>query len=168
MKRIWVFRHGKSSWANDGQGDFDRPLAGRGRKDGEEVERWLFCQKEKPELMYVSDALRTRETAAFIQRGSALDDDSVFLEHRLYSASPETFLECVRATPDDIQSVAFVGHNPTSTQFINLMTGATTVEHMPTLGIARLKIADDQVQSWQNIGFGQAELDCFVTPKLLR
>ena len=32
MRRLFLLRHAKSSWQDDGQDDFDRPLNARGRK----------------------------------------------------------------------------------------------------------------------------------------
>ena len=34
MKTLLVLRHAKSSWADPGMGDHDRPLNARGKRDG--------------------------------------------------------------------------------------------------------------------------------------
>ncbi len=41
MKQLIIVRHAKSSWADPGQRDFDRPLNGRGERNAPEMARRL-------------------------------------------------------------------------------------------------------------------------------
>ena len=57
-------RHAKSSWAEAGQRDHDRPLNRRGRKASAAVGAWLKAGGYLPDLALVSNARRCQETWA--------------------------------------------------------------------------------------------------------
>ena len=48
---LWIIRHAKSSWADPGQADFDRPLNARGMKDGKRMMRWMRGQAASPQCV---------------------------------------------------------------------------------------------------------------------
>src|SRR4051812_34542666 len=92
---LWVIRHAKSSWAEPKQRDFDRPLNGRGEKDGKRMVGWLRTQATRPTWIVSSDAARARATTQFVREGCEVAADCVLFEHRLYEASPDTILQVV-------------------------------------------------------------------------
>jgi phosphohistidine phosphatase len=161
--KLWVIRHAKSSWADPGQKDFDRPLNERGLKDGKRVVRWLSALTERPAFICSSDAVRARLTAEFIREGCGPTAQLVF-EHRIYDASPATLLEVVHALPERCPSAALVGHNPGSTEFVNRMVGKSVIDNLPTLGIAVLELSVD----FADARFGCAYLLQLDSPKTLR
>lgn len=161
--KLWVIRHAKSSWADPGQADFDRPLNGRGKKDGQRMVRWMKDQHERPEWIVSSDAARARATAEYVRKGYSVSTDRLVFEHRLYEASPSRIRDVVRELPDDCPSVALVGHNPGSTEFVNAMVGQNVVDQLPTFGIALLEVPEP----WLDLRFGSAHLIALHTPKSL-
>ena len=66
MKTIWLLRHAKSSWSEPGLADFDRTLAGRGKKDAPRIGRWMRKAESQPQLVLCSPAKRARQTAALV------------------------------------------------------------------------------------------------------
>ena len=70
MRRLILMRHAKSSWADPGQRDFDRPLNARGVRSAPLLGAWLRERGHVPDAALVSTARRTRETWA----GLGLDD----------------------------------------------------------------------------------------------
>jgi phosphohistidine phosphatase len=162
--KLWVIRHAKSSWADPGQADFERPLNGRGKKDGQRMSLWMSSERERPERIVSSDAARARSTAEYVRAGYSVSDDRLSLEHRLYEASPVTIRDVVRELPADCASAALVGHNPGSTDFVNAMVGKHVVDQLPTFGIALL----DVPTPWADVRFGTARLVALHTPKSLR
>jgi hypothetical protein len=44
MKKLYLIRHAKSSWLEEGVDDFDRPLKGSGIRDAHNTSQWLFQQ----------------------------------------------------------------------------------------------------------------------------
>ena len=109
---LWVIRHAKSSWADESQSDFDRPLKRRGEKDGKKMIRWMRAQDARPEQIISSDAARTRATAEFVREGFGVPADRLRFDHRLYAASVDMQLAVLREVPEGVATVALVAHNP--------------------------------------------------------
>lgn len=110
MKRLYLLRHGKSSWKDTGPRDHDRPLATRGRRAAEAIARHLRDYDLEPELVLCSTARRARETLDRIQ--SALGAPTVEVEDDVYAASADALLQRLRRVPDTFASVMLIGHNP--------------------------------------------------------
>lgn len=164
MMNLWVIRHAKSSWATEGQSDFDRPLKGRGEKDGKRMIRWMRDQDSRPQQIISSDAARTRATAEFVREGYGVPTDRVRFDHRLYAASVEVQLAVLREVPESVTSIALIAHNPESTDFVNALVGEKVIEKLPTLGIAMLHVP----VPWPDASFGCAKFIALHTPKALR
>ena len=159
--RLWLIRHAKSSWSDRGLRDFDRPLNGRGRRDGPRMQRWLAEQAFGAGWIWTSDAIRALATAEFVH--AAFPHAERVSDHRLYGAGPEAILDIVRGTPPGVEAIAVVAHNPGITQCINLLAGERVVDNLPTFGIGRLQWFD----SLESLDFGQAILELLVAPRLL-
>jgi phosphohistidine phosphatase len=63
MERLILMRHGKAERHAQNGGDFERALADSGRADAAVMGKLLADAGLTPELMLVSSARRTRETA---------------------------------------------------------------------------------------------------------
>jgi len=159
--KLWLIRHAKSSWANPGQDDFDRPLNGRGRRDGPRMAAWLARQSDPARWIWTSDAARALATSEFVREGFALDD--VHRVHDLYLASPEDMLDVLRRTPADVPSVAVIAHNPGTTSLLNALAGERVTDNVPTFGVARLHTD----KPWHELGFDTCEIELFTSPKAL-
>jgi len=161
---LWVIRHAKSSWDDPSQADFDRPLNGRGKRDGKRMIKWMREQSLRPGRLISSDAVRARATTEFVRTGYEIDAHQVDFDHRLYLAEPATMLDVIRELPDDCASVGLVGHNPGSTEFVNAMVGNGVVDELPTLAVALLEVPG----RWADAKFGIASFVALQTPKRLR
>ena len=161
---LWVIRHAKSSWAEAGQSDFDRPLKRRGEKDGKRMIRWMREQDTRPEQIISSDAARTRATADFVREGYGVPTERVRFDHRLYAASVDVQLAVLREVSEAAASVALVAHNPESTELVNALAGESVIERLPTFGVAMLNVP----VPWFEVSFGCATFIALQTPKLLR
>jgi phosphohistidine phosphatase len=162
-RTIWLFRHAKSSWADPGQRDFDRPLNGRGERDGPMMASWLETQTPAAQWIWSSDAKRAAATAEFVRQGFRLPAGAVHLAHELYGAGPEQMLDVLRASPPDVSAVALVAHNPGTTYLLNALTGQIVTDNVPTFGTARLAFTGD----WHELAGGCCELELFTSPKRL-
>ena len=161
--KIWLIRHAKSSWSDPGQSDFDRPLNGRGERDGPRMARWLAAQDFPAGWIWSSDAARALATAEFVRQGFVLGPEQPITAHELYLANPETMVDVLRRTPPEITSVAVVAHNPGTTYLLNLLCGDNITDNVPTFGVARLQFSG----SWPEIRPASCSLDLFTSPKLL-
>ncbi|KOV67414.1 phosphohistidine phosphatase [Streptomyces sp. NRRL WC-3618] len=108
-RRIVLFRHAKADWPQ--VTDHERPLADRGRKDAAVAGRKLADTGIPFGLALCSTATRTRETWKLAVHELPQRPKTVY-EERIYEASPGELIALLNETPDDIQNVVLVGHNP--------------------------------------------------------
>jgi phosphohistidine phosphatase len=97
VRRLFLFRHAKSSWKDPGQADHDRPLAGRGRRAAKAVAGHMREERIEPELVLCSTARRARETLERIEPALGVAD--VRFEPALYGASAGALLERLHDVP---------------------------------------------------------------------
>jgi phosphohistidine phosphatase len=103
-----------------GETDFERALAQRGWDDALEAGRWLADSGFVPDSALVSAARRATSTWLALAEGGSFDVEPTHSES-LYTAGPETALDVVRETPDDLTSLVVVGHNPTMAYLAQLL-----------------------------------------------
>ena len=90
MRRLLLLRHAKSSWADPGVRDHDRPLNDRGRTAAPLVGGYLRAHDLIPDRVLCSSARRTCETLALLDLPDSVD---IEIEHVLYLAYAETVLD---------------------------------------------------------------------------
>jgi len=110
MERLILMRHGKAERHAQNGGDFERTLADSGRADAAVMARVLVAAGVAPDLLLVSSARRTRETAERI----APNFPAARVEHLrdLYHAEPEDVVQVIEAYAESAATVMVVGHNP--------------------------------------------------------
>lgn len=135
MKTIIVIRHAKSSWANIGEKDFDRPLNERGKKEAVEMAEKLIAANVPVDAFVSSSAKRARKTAkAFVEEYGKTKEDIVQVPG-LYNAPAEVFYETIYSLNNAYDSVALFAHNPGITDFVNSLCDDETINEMPTCGV---------------------------------
>ena len=145
MKSLLLLRHAKSSWADPGMPDFDRPLSDRGKRDAPHVGQILLQRGLQPDLILSSSAKRARKTAQKVLDASGLDVELRLVEE-FYLARPDAYVAMLRTLSDDTQRVLVVGHNPGLEDLLELLTGRHL--HMPTAALAHLRLPID---SWSDL-----------------
>jgi len=150
-RTIWIIRHGKSAAADPAQRDFDRPLNKRGRGDGSSMLQWYAQQSEPASWVWTSPAVRAQATAEFVGSGF---NAPVVEEHSLYLGSANALLSCLQSTPDEVDSVAIVAHNPGATHLVNLLGDKEVTSNLVTFGTARFTTDS----AWPMLQFGGALL----------
>lgn len=135
MNNLIVIRHADA--AHQGISDFERPLTSLGEKQASEQGLWLQGQLPRPEMMLVSGALRTRQTAAAINLALNLP---VEFDDAIYEATAGELL--VRLEPWlDRQCLIMVGHNPGVSALVSYLVGDYV--GIAPADIAVLKFSDD-------------------------
>lgn len=148
MKRLLLCRHAKSSWANPGQDDIDRPLNDRGKRNAPEMAQRLRERGEVPALIVSSPARRALATARLMADELGMAREDIVIEDALYEASVATWLRVIAALPTAADSVLMVGHNPTLTDVANRLCAAVRIDNIPTCGVMRLDYA---LGSWSAV-----------------
>jgi phosphohistidine phosphatase len=121
VKRLAILRHAKSSWADAGMDDCDRPLNDRGRKAARRIGEDLKARQLRFDLVLASSAARVRETIAGVGEEYEFGPDVRF-DDELYGASAEMLFAVVRALPEKMTSALIVGHNPGLEQVVAGLT----------------------------------------------
>ncbi|MBX3266555.1 MAG: histidine phosphatase family protein [Acidobacteria bacterium] len=159
MKTLLLMRHAKSSWTDPSLSDFERPLNERGRRAAPFMGGVLKREGLIPDHIICSPAKRTKETAELVQAAVELDLD-IGNDARIYEATAGELIEVVSEMPETASRALLIGHNPSSEQFVQIITGA--IEAMPT---AALAVIDLDIGSWAEIAPGKGKLRRLFRPK---
>ncbi len=144
MKRqLIVMRHAKSSWADMGLSDHERPLNERGRRDAPRVAQHLTELSWQPQFLLSSDARRTRETAKLML---SVWEDGIEVEFlaSLYLAGPKALIPALSAVSDEVESLMVIGHNPGWEQVISRLSGIDVV-----MKTATAALLNAECESWE-------------------
>ncbi len=165
MRRLILIRHAKSSWADAGQRDLDRPLNKRGRHAAALLGGWLKKKGYRPDQALVSSARRTQETWAGIVAEAGPAETRYLPE--LYHAGAETLLEIVQRAPD-VPCLLILGHQPGLGAFAQRILADPPpdgdFEKFPT---GATVVVDLDAPTWSAAAWGAGALAAFVVPRSL-
>jgi phosphohistidine phosphatase len=174
MKFLTIIRHAKSSWAESGQPDHERPLNARGRLAAPAVGRFLAhtyfglgrepARMLPPEMILTSTAARTAATAEALRVAFALPEAKVQLEPKLYLAERQMILRLIRELDENLQHAVLVGHNPGLHEFCDTILSRASIPKMPTCTAVVISLP---IAYWGLADFGSATLIGHITPKAL-
>ncbi|MFE7790360.1 SixA phosphatase family protein [Streptomyces sp. NPDC057460] len=164
-RRIVLLRHAKAEWSQDS--DHERPLAERGRKDAPVAGRKLVDSGIVIDLALCSTAVRTRETWKLAVHEMPHRPRTVY-EERLYEASLGELIALLNETPDDVQNLLLIGHNPGMHAVADALAGSAEGETMarmtrggfPTAAFAVIEFSG----SWKGLEHGVGKLVEYWTP----
>jgi phosphohistidine phosphatase len=168
VRLVYLFRHAKSSWENPELTDFDRPLAPRGLRACEAMQRYIWLGDIHPDRVVCSAAVRTRQTLERVL--PALGEQVVVQYYRgLYAAGPKALLNRLHRTDGEAGSVMLVAHNPGIQSLALQLAGSGDAEDLaglearfPTGALATLIYRSN---AWDELGAGACELHSFVCPR---
>ena len=124
-RNLWLLRHAKTTKAPPvGGGDRQRQLSAVGEADAGELRGALEENRlglGLPDRVLFSEAVRTTSTAELVFGGLVHD---CWGDSRLYSADLDDVLGILGELPDEISSLAIVGHNPTIHELSLALVGA--------------------------------------------
>jgi len=171
MRRLLLMRHAKAERPGPGQGDFGRVLAPRGRADAKTLGAYLARHRSIPDRAVISPAARTRETWARAAGAFEKTPPSSF-EDRLYDAAPAAILDVIKQTPDSVNTLLVIGHNPGLQELAAMLVTSGDVDarermgrEFPTSALATISFA---VETWSGLHARGGRLEHFLTPKWLK
>ncbi|MFF4184374.1 SixA phosphatase family protein [Streptomyces sp. NPDC001691] len=164
-RRIVLLRHAKADWPQ--VSDHDRPLAERGRADAPVAGRRLAESGIAFDLALCSSAVRTRETWKLAVQELPQRPRTVY-EERLYEASLGELIALINETPDDVDDLLLIGHNPGMHALADALAGDAEGDVLsrmnrsgfPTCAYAVLTING----SWKSVEHGAGRLVEFWAP----
>ncbi len=168
MKSLTLLRHAKSSWADEGMSDFDRPLNARGREAAQAIGREMRRLGLGFDVVVSSPATRAVETLKLAGQGYG-GPFAARQDKRVYLAPVATLLGIVAETDDAADRLLLVGHNP---GFELLAAGLTEgddsperadmVGKYPTGALAEIAF---EVDDWRDVARGGGRLVRFIRPR---
>ena len=155
LTHLLLMRHAKSSWDDPDMTDHERPLNARGRRAATAVGETLTARGYAPDLIWSSDAKRTRETAMRLIRAIP-GAQTVEYFSEFYHASPDQVLGvALREGEPDAERLMWLGHNPGWSALSHKFTGVAT--DFPTGACAVLERIEDgywlSPDSWRAVDF---------------
>lgn len=165
MRRLMLLRHAKAD-TPEGIRDHDRPLAPRGRRQSQEMGKYMGHHGLEPDLVIVSTARRTQETWELL-RPALSNAPAQQNDARIYEASPSDILQVIRETAASVNVLLLIGHNPGFERLAASLvrTGrpsalARLQREFPTAGLAVIDFADG---NWDELSEGDGHLERFET-----
>ena len=169
MRYLTIVRHAKAERATSEQGDFERRLNDRGRRQCEALRAWASDAGELgrfgPTTALESAAARTRETYERAFADTPFVAQCVFSEliyNGVRDVSADDVLIDVAAIDPVTTSLLVVGHNPTVLEFIWTLSKelpASLREGFPLAGAYVLGLPEDE-----QIGLGPYPLVTYYVP----
>jgi phosphohistidine phosphatase len=169
QRELLILRHAKSAWDTDAPGDFDRPLAKRGRKDAPRMGRWMRKHDLVPDYVVSSPALRARETTAALVDELEIAENAVHFDERVYLGSALTLLQVLADVPNRARSVLLVGHNPGLEELLdhlceNELVTTDDGKLLTTAGLARIGLS----LGWDHLARHSGRLLALVRPREIK
>ncbi|HQX84430.1 MAG TPA: histidine phosphatase family protein [Aestuariivirga sp.] len=169
MLNLMLLRHAKSSWAETGQADLDRPLNERGKRAAAAMGSYLAANSLVPQRVLCSPARRTKETWDLVA-AELPGTPEVLVAPEIYDFSGgKALMECLRHKAGAANSVLLVGHNPSIAGLAQTLVGAGNGklrqrldEKYPT---AALAVISFDLANWESLSAGAGTLQRFVTPR---
>ena len=143
MKKLIVMRHAKSDWSDSSLKDSERPLNRRGIKDAPRMGKALVKAGFRPDLILLSPAERTNQTAAGLIRGMGGSCPAEFIED-FYQGDPEAFFAALEKYANKAEIILILAHNPGIENFVMRVCGCH--ERMPTAAAALFECSNEE---WQ-------------------
>lgn len=161
MKRLYLIRHGKSSWDFDVSDEL-RTLTDRGITDSQLIGKELKSKIKSVDLIISSHATRAYETAKLVVEQLEIDLSSLQVDPDLYDFNGNMVMQVIKNCSDSVDSLLIFGHNHAFTTLANKL-GNKLIDNLPTTGVVAI---DFKVKSWDKIEKGKTVFTLF--PKSLR
>ncbi len=154
-------RHAQADSPSHVNSDYERPLTKRGTRDVAHIARLLQHRGTVPERASASSARRARQTALRICEHLNIPTEVVDIEESLYLASPATLIEHIQHTPNGVNTLLIVAHNPGMEELIYLLSNATVA--LPPAGLVTISF---DTLLWSAIGPTRGQLIHSFTPNV--
>jgi phosphohistidine phosphatase len=162
-RRLVLVRHAQAA---EGPVDADRPLTERGARHAAAIGSWLEQAGLVPDRVLVSPARRAVQT--WEQAGALLHGPRPTVDTQIYDNTVEALFEAIRETPDDVRTLAVVGHNPSIGELVAALDdgqGDPAARHAADAGVPAGTVAVFVLGTpFAAITPGAARLEAFAVP----
>lgn len=152
MKRLFVFRHARSSGKAAGLHDHERPLIPAGNTQIKELGSKLLSLSVKPDIILCSTALRARQTAQLLAESLDIPADIIETDSELYLIDSSELKFKIAQLPDNIHTVFVIGHNPAMTNFVNYFLNSN-IDNLPAAGLIGIEFDTEDWQQYTKVRY---------------
>lgn len=149
MKRLTLMRHAEARWKDADLSDLERPLNRRGTAAAEAMARRLLELQLVPDLLLVSPARRTRQTAEIVARELAIPARRVLHDEALYLASADDVLKVVHATGPRVGHLQIIAHNPGISELVQRLVPEADASGLAAAALCSISF---ETTHWTAIG----------------
>jgi phosphohistidine phosphatase len=164
MKTLYLVRHAKAILEKSSEKDFDRQLLEKGLRRTRYIIDFLLQKKITVDLIVTSPAVRAFETARGLAHALNFPLTNIKIERLLYEGDADKIGDLFYDIPHNKESLMIVGHNPSITNFANLLL-PEPIDYLPTSGIVGIQFDTD---SWDEISRSNIISNFVVTPRMLK
>lgn len=161
MKQLYLVRHAKSDWGDEGLRDIDRPLNARGYMAAYTMSEWLTKKGKTPELFISSDATRALSTAMIFARNMNYTTSEINVLPQVYESTPKTLRDVIAQIDNSYNSAVIFCHNPGVTNLANEM-GDLFFENLPTCALVALEFVE---KNWKEVSTSKGKVSFYQFPK---
>ena len=140
IKRLTLIRHATAD-QDAGVRDFERPLNRKGQGEAQEMAKRLNERGLVPDLILVSSATRTRETADAFAKILGVAARLLQADDSLYLADGEHILSTIRAVGPRVGHLMVIGHNPGISAAAIALAPETVNSDLPTCGSLTMTVS---------------------------
>lgn len=166
-KTLIILRHGKADPARGGQEDHERPLAERGVREAMLMGGYMAKHGVLPQRTLCSTSMRTRQTYEGVQAAHGRLPPAEY-EDAIYMASERQLLQVLAKTPEPVESVMVIGHNPGLHQLCIRLAAHGDAASLRKLAAAfptcTLAVFEFPAGAWRNILTARGTLQSLVIP----
>jgi phosphohistidine phosphatase len=165
MKKLILMRHAESQPEQLGLNDRERPLSCEGMQELELIRGKLQGKLQGLNVVLCSNVKRTRQTLEGIKPILPSACESTF-DDGLYHAPAASLLHCVQNLEDTVDFAMVIAHNPSVSDFLNLVMNVTkkpmgAPRLFPTSGVA---IFEGNFKKWKEATPAGFKLQVFLNP----
>lgn len=142
MKNLYLIRHAEAE-SPVTVNDIERQLTDNGKKAIVSTVNQLKDKYNKPDLILVSPAKRTQETAERVKETWECDTQSFKTEKFLYDSEDQAVFHYLQNLDNQYETVAVIGHNPTLSMLVNFLTNENI-----HLAPANICVIEFDVDTW--------------------
>jgi phosphohistidine phosphatase len=162
MKKIIFVRHGKAEDPNPDFPDFERSLTNKGKSVSKMMAQKLKEKEIDPGILISSPAFRAIETAIIFARVFTIPPEKIIINSNLYfSIDQNSFMEILKTTEEDVDTITLFGHNPSFTELPELFS-KESMDVLPKSGIICLSF---RTKTWSGINRNTGNTDYFLKPR---
>ncbi len=158
MKHLYLIRHAKSSWTEDGIQDRIRPLSKRGREQLGSMSKAILAAGALDGPVFCSHAVRARQTLEGLIPADTRP--AIHIERTLYTFNDKVLIDWLRDRQDE-DRITLVGHNPALEKLAAYLVKEAPGS-LPTCGFMHLSLP---IKHWRELTENKGRLAQFLRPK---